>query len=253
MSDVYWFNPDYQQVTALVDQLGSLDRAFACQIKGTYLTGSPYSGLYRVESPIGYLYVKIYRSAGKHLRRFIGRSRPQAEWENLKLFENWGINVPDRIAYGERRVWGLFRMAVIVTREVPFAVDLMRLSQEQPSLFKEKNWLVSVMNQVAELTRQLHHQGFIHNDLKWRNILIESNTQLAKVYFIDCPVGRRRYGYMRYRGIIKDLACLDKVARQVLSRTDRLRFYLYYVKQKTLSAGDKRILKKIVHFFEGRA
>lgn len=251
MKDVYWFNSDYQSITELATQLATLDDALA-SCKGTCLTRSPHSELYRVQSPIGYLYVKIYRSAGKKLRRFICRSRAQAEWENLKYFQSLGIHTPDLIAYGERRAWGLFRMGVIIIREIPSAFDLMKLSYEQPMLFKQRSWLNHVMDKVASFTRQLHAKGFIHNDLKWRNILIECSTLPSRVYFIDCPIGRRRYGYMKHRGIIKDLACLDKVARNVLSRTNRLRFYLYYVKQKTLSSADKRIIKKIAHFFQGR-
>jgi hypothetical protein len=56
---------------------------------------------------------------------------------------------------------------------------------------------------------------------------------------------------LRYR-IIKDLACLDKVAKQQLSRTQRLRFYLQYRGRARLNAGDKQRLGKIIGFFEGR-
>jgi hypothetical protein len=41
-----------------------------------------------------------------------------------------------------------------------------------------------------------------------------------------CPAGTFWWGpFLRYR-IVKDLACLDKVAKYHLSRTQRLRFYL---------------------------
>ncbi|NLJ12975.1 MAG: heptose kinase, partial [Gammaproteobacteria bacterium] len=56
---------------------------------------------------------------------------------------------------------------------------------------------------------------------------------------------------LRYR-IIKDLACLDKVAKYHLSNTQRLRFYLQYKQKTRLSAQDKQQIGKIVRFFEGR-
>jgi hypothetical protein len=52
--------------------------------------------------------------------------------------------------------------------------------------------------------------------------------------------------------MIKDLACLDKVAKYHLSRTQRLRFYLQYRGRERLSTADKRRVRGIVKFFEGR-
>jgi hypothetical protein len=56
---------------------------------------------------------------------------------------------------------------------------------------------------------------------------------------------------LRYR-IIKDLACLDKVAKYKLSNTQRLRFYLQYSGHARLNQADKKQIRKIVKFFEGR-
>jgi hypothetical protein len=56
---------------------------------------------------------------------------------------------------------------------------------------------------------------------------------------------------LRYR-ITKDLACLDKVAKYRLSATQRLRFYLQYRGRERLNAADKRRIRHVVTFFEGR-
>ena len=48
------------------------------------------------------------------------------------------------------------------------------------------------------------------------------------------------------------LLLTDKVAKQNLSRTRRLRFYLDYVQRQRLSRDDKKRIRKIVRFFEGR-
>jgi hypothetical protein len=56
---------------------------------------------------------------------------------------------------------------------------------------------------------------------------------------------------LRYR-IVKDLACLDKLAKYHLSRTQRLRFYLDYAQKKRLDDADKRRIRKVLRFFEGR-
>ena len=104
---------------------------------------------------------------------------------------------------------------------------------------------------ITPHTAKLHHNGFIHNDLKWRNILVQDTTE-PKVYFIDCPVGRRRFGMLRKRGIIKDLACLDKLACKQLNRTERLRFYKDYTSKRRINPQDKVLIKRAVHFFDGR-
>jgi hypothetical protein len=51
---------------------------------------------------------------------------------------------------------------------------------------------------------------------------------------------------------VKDLACLDKVAKLQLSRTQRLRFYLQYCRRARLNSADKQRVGKILDFFEGR-
>ena len=72
------------------------------------------------------------------------------------------------------------------------------------------------------------------------------------MYLIDCPSGGVWWGvFLKYR-VVKDLACLDKVAKYQLSRTQRLRFYLDYTGRQRLAAEDKQRIRKILAFFEGR-
>tara|TARA_Y100000780_G_scaffold102505_1_gene92997 strand:- start:7 stop:306 length:300 start_codon:yes stop_codon:yes gene_type:complete len=97
----------------------------------------------------------------------------------------------------------------------------------------------------------MHDQGFTHNDLKWRNLLVDDQA-LANVYLIDCPAGSFWWGPMlRYR-IIKDLACLDKLAKHHLSRARRLAFYKMYLGKARLDSEDRKQLRAILAFFEGR-
>lgn len=121
------------------------------------------------------------------------------------------------------------------------------MAHQKSPLLNDKAWLKSVGEQVARYTRIMHQNKFAHNDLKWRNILVDD---AGKVFFIDCPTGRFWFGpFLQYR-IIKDLACLDKVAKKVLSRTDRLRFYMQYQQIQKLGATDKKQIKKILGFFK---
>jgi len=64
--------------------------------------------------------------------------------------------------------------------------------------------------------------------------------------------GRFWWGsFLRYR-IVKDLACLDKVAKYCLTHTQRLRFYLTYAGHSRLNKADKQRIRRVIDFFRGR-
>ncbi|MBB6340197.1 hypothetical protein HNP49_000347 [Pseudomonas fluvialis] len=231
----------------LAVSFASLDAVFALQ--GERLTRDPLSEVIRIEHEGVRYYVKRYWGAGKGLRRWVGRPRVKAEWQNLKHFASWGIPTASIMAYGLERRGGAFARGALITRELQQTEDLALLAQRGDQRLQDAAWVDAVSRQLARATRTLHDHHFTHNDLKWRNLLVNPRAEL---FFIDCPSGSFWWGpLLRYR-IVKDLACLDKVASKVLSRTQRLRFYLQYRGAERLSAADKRQVAKIVRFFEGR-
>jgi len=194
-------------------------------------------------------YVKRYWGGGKGLRRFVGRPRVKAEWQNLKNFAKWGIPTAPIVAYGLERRMGTFVRGALITRELENTLDMAHMAKHQDPRFAEPCWVRAVSAQLARATRILHNHHFAHNDLKWRNLLV---NDCAELFLIDCPTGAFWWGpFLRYR-MVKDLACLDKVASQVLSRSQRLRFYLQYCEHERLSSADKQRVRQIVKFFEGR-
>lgn len=235
---------EYQGLQA---DFGSLERVFA--LEGERITRDPLSELIRVQRHGIYYYVKRYRNAGKGLRRYAARPRIKAEWQNLRRFAKWGIPTAEVIARGLERKTGAFVRGAMITREIPNSRDLADLANENSPLLDDPAWVQQVSLQIAQATRTMHQHSFTHNDLKWRNILVDEQV---KVFLIDCPAGAFWWGPMlRYR-IIKDLACLDKVGKYHLSNTQRLRFYLQYCQRTRLTAQDKQQIGKIVRFFEGR-
>ena len=175
--------------------------------------------------------------------------RIKAEWQNLQHFTDWGIPTAQIIARGMERKAGAFVRGAMVTREIPGTDDLAHLAYHKDTRLQDRSWVNEVSRQIADFTRTLHQHGFVHNDLKWRNILVD---QQRRAYLIDCPTGGFWWGpFLQYR-IIKDLACLDKVAKYQLSRSQRLRFYLHYVQRQQLTPADKKRIAKIVRFFAGR-
>jgi hypothetical protein len=235
------------QYQALADDFGSLQAVFALQ--GERLTSDPLSEVIRIERQGVRYYVKRYWGGGKGLRRYIGRPRVKAEWQNLKYFAKWGVPTAPIVAFGLERQFGRFVRGALITRELSNSEDLGLLANNDDPRLQDPRWVDTVSRQLARATRILHEHHFTHNDLKWRNLLVNDRVEL---FLIDCPTGTFWWGpLLRYR-IIKDLACLDKVAKYKLSRTQRLRFYLQYRGRSGLSAADKQRIRRVVGFFEGR-
>jgi hypothetical protein len=249
------FNPDFRGREA--ERLfGNLPATFAAD--GEPIASDKLSRVLRVSSEGRRYYVKRYTGNGRHLlhrwfglRGLLAPQRVVREWENLQLFRQWGIPTATLVAWGLERTHGSFVRGALVTEEIPDTTDLARLAREGDARLRNRRWVAGISRQIARHTRRLHDEGFAHNDLKWRNLLVDNGPE-PTVYLIDCPSGGFWRGpLLRYR-IVKDLACLDKVAKYHLSRTQRLRFYLDYTGHTTLSAADKRRLRKILAFFTGR-
>jgi len=226
---------------------GSLDAVFA--LEGERLTRDPLSEVIRVEVDGVRYYVKRYWGAGKGVRRYLGRPRVKAEWQNLKHFARWGIPTATLVGWGLERSNGAFLRGALITRELPNTRDLAWLANNHDARLRDRRWVDGISRQLARATRILHDHSFAHNDLKWRNLLVDERGEL---FFIDCPGGTFWRGALLRRRIVKDLACLDKVAKYTLSRTQRLRFYLQYAGATRLGAGDKQRIRQVLGYFEGR-
>ncbi len=241
-------NPEY--VTgASGAAFASLDSVFA--LEGEIITRDPLSKVLKVRVGDHHYYVKQYHGAGKNLRRFVGRPRVRAEWENLLYFRAWGIPAATVVGFGLERRRGLFHRGALITRELIDTEDLAELARRSDPRLVDRRWVEHVLRQVAWATHSMHRRRFAHNDLKWRNILVDGEPR-ANVYFIDCPAGTFWWGpFLEYRKI-KDLACLDKLGKYHLSRPQRLRFYKTYTGRDRLAPADRRRIRRVVRFFEGR-
>ncbi|ANQ86729.1 lipopolysaccharide core biosynthesis protein [Azoarcus olearius] len=235
---------------AAAEAFASLDAVFA--LAGEAVARDPLSQVLRVTVGARRYYVKRYHGAGKNpLRRWLGRPRVQAEWENLQHFAAWGIPTARLVGWGLERHSGAFARGALITAELERTTDLNHMARFGDPRLADRRWVAAVSRQLADITRRMHARRFTHNDLKWRNLLVDDSAE-PRLYLIDCPAGEFWWGpFLQYR-IVKDLACLDKVAKYHLSRPQRLRFYLDYVGRPRLTAADKRRLRRVLDFFEGR-
>lgn len=229
------------------ERFASLDAVF--RLEGERIASDPLSEVIRVTCGGQRFYVKRYWAAGKGLRRYLGRPRVKAEWQNLRQFQRWGIAVAPLVAWGLERQGGAFRRGALITLEVANTTDMASMAKSGDPRLADPAWVRQVSEQLARATRTLHDHRFAHNDLKWRNLLVDDQ---ARLFLIDCPSGDFWWGPFLKRRIVKDLACLDKVAKYQLSRTQRLRFLLRYLRHPRLLPADKALIRQVLSYFEGR-
>lgn len=229
--------PGYEQLATL---FGSLDAVF--KLQGKHITGERISNVIRIEYQGIRYYVKRYYVAGKGLRRFFGKPRIQSEWENLLWFAQQGIPTAPVVAYGMQKNFGLFQRGALITQEIPDTKDLAEIARNNDPRLTDRQWVKHISQQVADAMRIMHARHFIHNDFKWRNLLVDDR---GKLYLIDCPLGAFWCGKLFEHRVLKEFATLDRVARYKLSNTQRLRFYLQYAQKSKLAAEDKIFLSKL--------
>ncbi len=192
-------------------------------------------------------FIKRYRrSLG--FASWFGFSRFCIETKNQQWFNQMNLPSAPVIAHGEERFIFKTLRGVLITEEIPNTVDLADIAQNQPEQFNDVVWCRNLLNQVAYILRFFHSRRFCHNDLHWRNILVQNTLSDNKVlvYLIDCPFGRRLiWPFLQYKKL-KDLANIDKLAPNHFSRTQRLRFFLAYRNTSTLAYKDKAMIRKVL-------
>ena len=161
------------------------------ELTGEVINSNWMSRLVRAPFDDRRYYIKSYASRGRRLRKYLGRSRLRAEWENLQKFNEMGIATATVVAFGEGRDDSGYQ-GVMVTREVEGTSDLASIAASGATL-GNRDWRRTVIRRLSESVRTMHGHGFVHNDLKWRNILAELSEN-PRVYVIDCPQGRSLFG-----------------------------------------------------------
>jgi len=251
----WYLNPDFGD-DSVAACFRDIDAVFA--LDGEVVSSDALCRVLRVAIEGRRFYVKLYVGNGNNrsrrwfgLRGLLAPQRVVREARNLLFFRERGLSTATVVAYGLERSFGSFVRGALVTEEVPNTCDVASSVRQHPEYLKHKPWFDAVSRQVAEMTRALHEAGFAHNDLKWRNLLVDGG-QPPTVYLIDCPFGNHWWRvFLQYR-IVKDLASLDREARVHLSRSQRLRFYLSYAGLSRLDERCKRHIRRIVRFYDSQ-
>ncbi|MBE0535776.1 MAG: hypothetical protein IH624_08910 [Phycisphaerae bacterium] len=156
-----------------------------------------------------------------------------------------GIRTARVVAYGEG--WdGLFEeRSFIITEEI---AEGHSLEQRLPECFSTSGPFTNIaakrqfIQRLADFARRFHETGLRHRDFYFCHIFMTADEAF---HLIDLQRTFRPLVWEeRFR--VKDIAQLHYSAPgKIISRTDRLRFYLHYVDREALTAADRRFLRQV--------
>jgi tRNA A-37 threonylcarbamoyl transferase component Bud32 len=179
---------------------------------------------------------------------FFGRSKARREFENLAWLQARGLDAPGPVAFGEARRAHWLERSFLISEGIPAPLPLDRFIREVLPAWPAgaaRRGRDELVRRLADYTRRLHAERFVHHDYFWRNIIL-SGSSLAHFYLIDAHQGRPWQPGMEQASRAKDLATLDAPAPRFFRRTERLRFFLHYRQQTALRPADKALLRRVL-------
>ena len=198
---------------------------------------------FQTENPKTTLFLKRYKNipALKQIDNWLSRQRRistmDCDRRPAEILSRLGINVPKTVAFGVQ--WrGVFeKRSFIITEKVPNAESL---ENKLPSLFFRDR--IKFIENLAAFVSKFHKTGFRHRDLYLCHIFCDDAGRFTLIdlnrVFKPMILGEKF--------LVKDLAQLYYSSPgSVITRADRLRFYLAYTGKAKLSIGDRMRLGSI--------
>jgi ADP-heptose:LPS heptosyltransferase len=167
------------------------------------------------------------------------------EFDSTTELAAMGINTPRTIAYGEQ--WGsLFEQrSFIITQKIP---DAEPLERKLPDCFAQATTAHNLrlrrkfILQLAAFVKRFHQTGYRHCDLYFSHIFYDGGGQL---HLIDLSRAFRP-AVLTERFRLKDITQLHYSApASVITKADRLRFYLSYSGHQKLNTDDRAFIRKV--------
>ncbi|MEN6306936.1 MAG: lipopolysaccharide kinase InaA family protein [Anaerohalosphaeraceae bacterium] len=159
--------------------------------------------------------------------------------------EQAGVGTYHTIAYGGR--WrGLFEdRSFVILLEIPAAQSLEKQLPDcltQPPQNSNQTERAAFIYSLADFVRRFHQAGYCHRDLYLCHIFFSAANGFSLIDLQRAFQPR----LFRRRWILKDLTQLYYSSPgDVISQSDRLRFYLRYCQKERLTASDRRFIRQL--------
>jgi serine/threonine protein kinase len=210
--------------------LSEAGRAWLTEVRHESLVGEPVKSSYNrsvVRLAEG-IYIKQVHYRGLHaiLKTVVGGNAAKAGKINIALSKR-GVSVPQVLAFGTDRSFGLIRRDLLITRELLHGTNFADfIRTDYPELDPcAKQRLVK---EFAEFIKGLHAAGVFHRDLHYGNIFIFRRNQKNRFVLLDLDQVRLKPQELSPREKAQNLAILVSNFWTLSRLSERFRFLKYY-------------------------
>ena len=195
---------------------------------GIQVSDSKITNCFRIgDDPRETVFFKRYDySRYKRWRFFLRTGKAMVEARGYHHMQALEIPTLEVVAFSEQRRFGRLISASIVTRGIEGAIDLESYAGDiWPTLplARQRQVKTDLEAQFRQQLQRAWSRGFFHQDLQWRNILVQdargTNPQLV---WIDCPRAGYKYLRRQYARLV-DLSTLSRVPIGLFSPHVRIR------------------------------
>lgn len=220
---------------------------------GNIIKISPKVGITRIQFPfedMSGVCIKEYKypSIFKRFLYSFFNSPARRAWFSAHGLMALKFLTPKQYALIEEKVSVQLKRSFIVMEDISNYlpcnkyIDEMFKSFHDKIIIKKKRDFISCL---AVSFRRLHDTGVYHHDLKANNIMVEELYNKWNFYYLD--LDRIYFGKkVSIEKKIKNLSQINASLSNIITYTDRLRFYLIYANIKALDIENKLVLRTIV-------
>jgi tRNA A-37 threonylcarbamoyl transferase component Bud32 len=185
-------------------------------------------------------------------RIFSGTVRHSGCWHERSMIKQMGlcrIPAPVVVAYAEKMAFCYELASTLITQglvgqslEVFVPKHFVR-GADHEEILRRRAWT----RQLAQMIGRFHRNGFCHRDLYLAHIFIGFKRNGNPIFYLIDLARCFKVRWRKQRWLIKDLSALNFSApNRIISRTDRMRFFLTYLEKSKLDQNDKTMVRAIV-------
>ncbi|MBN1545590.1 MAG: hypothetical protein JW902_02920 [Syntrophaceae bacterium] len=127
-------------------------------------------------------FVKRYNCLGLtyKIKNMYRKSKALKSWENGFRYREAGISTPRPIICLEKRRSKLLGDSYLVCEHLDDAHNLLEIWHDLDAVTR-----IRYIRLAGIEIGHMHHMGFLHGDLNWRNIIIQKESDHEKIYLVD--------------------------------------------------------------------
>lgn len=198
------------------------------------------------------VYFKRYlsRSVGDFIKHLVRPGRARRALKAAGMLAENGFEVPVVIAIGEFRSGFFNKEDFLVTLEVRNAKQIYQIVPESlgSSTDEQLRGKRELIRKFGRTIGRMHARGIFHGDLRLGNVLAKRENDNWRFFFLDNE-RTRKFRRLPARLRLKNLVQLNLTSPNLLTNTDRMRFFKEYWAQSGNGKSKKQkiaLIKKIV-------